>query len=67
MPEEETIIDDSQVHSFVRGEASEHIITALANIGSAQVSTLKISRPTITRDIQYLSMCAKQNIKKYID
>lgn len=38
MPEEETIIDDSQVHSFIRGEASEHIITALANIGSAQVS-----------------------------
>jgi hypothetical protein len=37
MPEEETIIDDSQVHSFVRGEASEHIITALANIGAAQV------------------------------
>jgi hypothetical protein len=31
MPEEETI-DDSPVHSFVRGEASEHIITALANI-----------------------------------
>lgn len=30
-------------------------------------STLQISRPTITRDIQYLSMCAKQNIKKYID
>lgn len=37
MPEEETIIDDSQVHSFVRGEASEHIITGLANIGAAQV------------------------------
>lgn len=36
MPEEETI-DDSQVHSFVRGEASEHIIIALANIGAAQV------------------------------
>jgi Trp operon repressor len=30
-------------------------------------STLQISRPTITRDIQYLSKCAKQNIKKYID
>jgi Trp operon repressor len=30
-------------------------------------STLQISRPTITRDIQYLSECAKQNIKKYID
>jgi hypothetical protein len=30
-------------------------------------STLQISRPTITRDIQYLSLCAKQNIKKYID
>jgi predicted transcriptional regulator len=28
---------------------------------------LQISRPTITRDIQYLSECAKQNIKKYID
>src|SRR5919198_3942536 len=28
---------------------------------------LQISRPTITRDIQYLSKCAKQNIKKYID
>jgi hypothetical protein len=39
MPEEdqETIIDDSQVHAFVRGEASEHIITALANIGAAQI------------------------------
>jgi hypothetical protein len=31
------IVDDSQVHAFVRGEASEHIITALANIGAAQV------------------------------
>src|ERR687888_511562 len=30
-------------------------------------STLQISRPTITRDTQYLSECAKQNIKKYID
>jgi hypothetical protein len=30
-------------------------------------STLQISRPTITRDIQYLNLCAKQNIKKYID
>src|ERR687887_2651152 len=30
-------------------------------------SILQISRPTITRDIQYLSECAKQNIKKYID
>src|SRR5919198_4940776 len=30
-------------------------------------STLQISRPTITRDTQYLSKCAKQNIKKYID
>jgi hypothetical protein len=29
--------------------------------------TLQISRPTITRDIQYLSECAKQNIRKYID
>src|SRR3954464_8957977 len=28
---------------------------------------LQISRPTITRDIQYLSKSAKQNIKKYID
>ena len=28
---------------------------------------LQISRPTITRDTQYLSKCAKQNIKKYID
>src|SRR5918911_3129420 len=28
---------------------------------------LQISRPTITRDIQYLSKCAKQNIRKYID
>jgi Trp operon repressor len=26
-------------------------------------STLQISRPTITRDIQYLSLCAKQNIR----
>jgi hypothetical protein len=30
-------------------------------------STLQISRPTITRDIQYLSQFAKQNIRKYID
>jgi hypothetical protein len=30
-------------------------------------STLQISRPTITRDIQYLSECAKQNIKRYVD
>jgi hypothetical protein len=30
-------------------------------------SSLQISRPTITRDVQYLSECAKQNIKKYID
>jgi hypothetical protein len=30
-------------------------------------STLQISRPTITMDIQHLSQCAKQNIKKYID
>jgi hypothetical protein len=38
MPDQQTIIvDDSQVHAFVRGEASEHIITALANIGAAQV------------------------------
>ena len=36
MSEEETI-DDSQVYSFVRGEASEHVITALANVGVAQV------------------------------
>jgi hypothetical protein len=28
---------------------------------------LQISRPTITRDIQYLSKCAKENIKRYID
>ncbi|MFL6397983.1 MAG: hypothetical protein ACJ72J_00175, partial [Nitrososphaeraceae archaeon] len=28
---------------------------------------LQISRPTITRDIQYLSKCAKEKIKKYID
>jgi hypothetical protein len=37
VPQEQTIIDDSQVHAFVRGEASEHIITTLANIGAAQV------------------------------
>ena len=30
-------------------------------------STLQISRTTITRDIQYLRECAKQNIRKYID
>ena len=30
-------------------------------------STLQISRPTITKDIQYLRQCAKQNIKRYID
>jgi transposase len=30
-------------------------------------STLKISRPTITKDIQYLRQCAKQNIKRYIN
>ena len=30
-------------------------------------SILQISRPTITRDTQYVSECAKQNIKKYID
>src|SRR6266480_6438745 len=30
-------------------------------------STLQISRPTITRDIQYLSQQAKHSIKKYID
>jgi predicted transcriptional regulator len=30
-------------------------------------SILQISRPTITRDIQYLSERAKQNIRKYID
>ena len=29
--------------------------------------TLQISRPTITRDIQYLSQQAKNSIKKYID
>jgi predicted transcriptional regulator len=28
---------------------------------------LQISRPIITRDIQYLSKCAKENIKRYID
>src|SRR3954462_13156311 len=28
---------------------------------------LQISRPTITRDIRYLSKCAKENIKRYID
>ena len=28
---------------------------------------LQISKPTITRDIQYLSKCAKENIKKYIN
>ena len=40
MPEEDNkeTIDDSQVHAFVRGDASEHIITTLANIGAAQVS-----------------------------
>ena len=37
MPEEQ-IIDDSQVHSMIRGDASEHIITTLANIGAPQVS-----------------------------
>jgi hypothetical protein len=30
-------------------------------------STLQISRPAITKDIQYLRECAKQNIRKYID
>ena len=30
-------------------------------------SALQISRPTITRDIQYLSQQAKHSIKKYID
>jgi transcriptional antiterminator len=30
-------------------------------------SALQISRPTITRDIQYLNECTKQNIKRYID
>jgi hypothetical protein len=30
-------------------------------------STLQISRPTITKDIQYLRECARQNVKKYID
>ena len=30
-------------------------------------STLQISRPTITRDVQYLRECARQNIRKYID
>jgi hypothetical protein len=30
-------------------------------------SALQISRPTITRDIQYLSQYAKHSIKKYID
>jgi hypothetical protein len=30
-------------------------------------STLQISRPTITKDIQYLRECARQNIKRYID
>jgi transposase len=30
-------------------------------------STLQISRPIITNDIQYLRQCAKQNIKRYID
>jgi predicted transcriptional regulator len=28
---------------------------------------LQISQPTITRNIQYLSECTKQNIRKYID
>jgi glutamine phosphoribosylpyrophosphate amidotransferase len=37
MPEEQAI-DDSQAHSMIRGNASEHIITTLANIGAAQVS-----------------------------
>ena len=31
-------IDNSQVHAFVRGEASEHIITRLANVEAAQVA-----------------------------
>src|SRR4051794_5260937 len=30
-------------------------------------STLQISRPTISRDIQYLSQFAKSNIRRYID
>ena len=30
-------------------------------------SSLQISRPTITKDIRYLRLCAKQNIKRYID
>jgi hypothetical protein len=28
---------------------------------------LQVSRPTITRDVRYLSECAKQNVKKYIE
>ena len=35
-PQEEQIIDDSQVHAFIRGEAIEHIITTLANIRAAR-------------------------------
>ena len=34
--EEEEEITDESVHHFVRGEASEHVITKLANIGVAQ-------------------------------
>jgi predicted transcriptional regulator len=30
-------------------------------------SILQVSRPTITRDVRYLSECAKQNVKKYIE
>lgn len=35
-PEEETVSDES-VHHFIRGEASEFVITNLANMGVAQV------------------------------
>jgi transposase len=30
-------------------------------------SILQVSRPTITRDVRYISECAKQNVKKYIE
>lgn len=48
-----------------RNKVQELVVKGNNNYEIASI--LQVSRPTITRDIQYLREQAKDNIKKYID
>jgi hypothetical protein len=62
------IYDRSSVNSSLEWRRSKVRELASQGYNQSEISKiLQISRPTITRDIQYLSNCAKENIKKYIN